>query len=434
MYSPGASFRYPIQMKKNNNSNSQNKNKKNKAGTAQVQRIAPAVAYGVSAKVTVPRISQSRPTDSIKIRRKEFVGSITNGASTGFSVVPLCSAIPGYDLNPGCAVMFPWLSNMAGSFERFRFNRISIHIIPSQATSTAGRYYCAIDYDYDDAVPNSKVALMGNRTASEAPVWQELRIDAVPAELHRDMPAKYVSLVTRNNYIEARTAYCGFVIFAMDTPTANLLFDVWVEYDVDLISPVNDTVILQDAWTPYSPTTTANATVAVGTAYGGFNLFPGVSIPGALKVVVGGTPGVPTLAVPLGGATFSGGNQKAIDLAGAGGSGKLDINWQNIITGATPSATIGTNGFNIGVQAFDSNGTSLAEIASVGSGLVKQFVGIKDTSADMLTAGSGIWSTVSLYLNQLMAAYPTTRYLVPFVKSTAALGAGSSLCGYKFEL
>jgi len=333
----------------------QNKSKTKQAKPGNFKRVKIPYAVGIAAKVSQPTVS-GRGQDTISIKRKEFVGSFTNGGTTSFALTTISSATPGYDLNPGCSIMFPWLSNLAGSFERFRFNRLNVTVIPSQSTATAGRYYAAIDYDYDDSVAISKVQLMGNRTAAEAPVWQEIQLSAIPSELHRDMPAKYVSLNTRTNYIEARTAYCGFLMFATDTPVANCVFDVWVDYHVDLISPVNDTALVQDSYTGAALATTPYLTVgASGTNVGQLPLT--LSVPGFVKIVTPGSGGVPTLAIDTGHSA-----SYALDLAGCGGQGKLDIVSVAAATGVTPTTAFGTNKLIQDAVVYNSAGTALGNL------------------------------------------------------------------------
>jgi len=187
---------------------------------------------------TPPRISSSGNTFTIS--RREFVGTATNGASTSYVLSALSSSVPGYDLNPGTATMFPWLSTIAYSFERYRFQKLSISFVPSQSATTAGRYYAAVDFDWDDTVASSKLMLMGNANAVEAPMWQPTTMVVSPQSLMRDMPFKYVISPGRDVAIEPRTTFGGYLMVGFDTPTANCLIDIWVDYTVTFENPVND--------------------------------------------------------------------------------------------------------------------------------------------------------------------------------------------------
>jgi len=324
--------------------------------------------------------------------------------------------------------MFPWLCTLAGNFERFRFNRLKVNIIPSQPTSSAGRYYVAVDYDYDDAVPSSKIVMMGNRTAAEAPVWQELSIECVTAELHRDMPTKYVSLLTRNNYIEARTAFCGYFIFATDSTVQSMAFDVWVEYDIDLISPVNDSAFIQDSYsTSATLVAVSNTTTALGSAFADNPSYLATS-DGPLKVVVPGSLGVPAMNISL----FTGTRAAtaAIDLSPAGGRGKLNYISRNTVTGTTPAAAMAA-GMSGDAVLFDSSGKQLGVASSISNAL--RTIGCVNPAV-VSTAGGELSTVLSLYLSKLLGSFATARYLVPLITSSSALGAGTGLGAIQFEL
>jgi len=180
-----------IKNKNNNNARSQKNSQSRKALTV----TSAPVAKGVTAWSTPPNMAASG--DKVVIKRREFVGTATNGTVTGYALTPVSASTPGYDFNPSEATMFPWLSQLAPCFERFRFDRLSFDFIPSQASSTAGRYYAAVDYDYDDAVAVNKTMLMGNMTAMESAVWQPMSIKCDPRSLNRDLPYRYVSCTTR---------------------------------------------------------------------------------------------------------------------------------------------------------------------------------------------------------------------------------------------
>lgn len=395
--------------------------------------VAPT-AVGIYTRASVPNLSVSNP-GAIRIHRREFVTSLTNGANTGFYLHPLSSSVPGLDLNPGVPAMFPWLSSVAPSFERFRFRDLKFSMIPSQSTATAGRYYMAVDYDYDDVVPGDKVAIMGNRTAAEATVWQELAMQCVPAELHRDVPVKYVAGGSRNNYIEPRTSFCGFLIVAFDTTVSNLLFDLWVEYDVELISPVSDGGVIQDA---LANATAAPAVANVATPIGAINIgFPAIvatAVPGPVKVVTPGAPNVPVLSVSAGGSTVAA--PAALDV-GTLRSGKLDLRATVTVTGVTPATITGpTTSLFIGADVFDSAGTRLGVAGDPvlpGGDSFNRVTGTKDGTT-FTTASAPVQSLGSLFMDALYSLYPTVRYIVPYITTLAALGAGTSKLGYRVEL
>lgn len=413
-------------MKKNKQT--KNVKKVSQSGGKAVTRSNPPAAYGVTAKTEMPRISGY--SDRIRIRRREFIGTATNGSTTGFMLTGLSSSVPGYDFNPGVGTMFPWLSNLSSSFERFRFTQLDVHVIPSQSTATAGRYYLSVDYDFDDPAATSKVQMMGNRTAVESAIWQEAHLRCVPAELHRDMPTKYISTMSRNNFVEPRTAYCGFLMVAFDTPTTNCLLDLWVEYDVELISPVNDDIVVQDTISAMTNVNVSELVSVWGTGYLGVPPMSVVQAPGPIFAVTPGINGTPPMSITYFGQTgeFAG---KVIDVGRAQG-GKIDVMSKAILTGASPS-TILQAGFDTVVAVMDSLGAPLAYLTTTNTAFQKSTGVVTPTNISVNNANT--YSLFSILLDTLNNAYPTARFLAPFLVGTAALAApGSSVVGYRFEL
>lgn len=400
---------------------------KNSAKARDVTQSVPQ-AIGTIRNSSAPTWTRSQ--DKYVVRRREFVGTATNGSTTAFTLSSVSASTPGYDLNPSESQTFPWLSQMAGCFERYRFNRIKFEFVPSQATATAGRYYAAVDYDYDDALPTSKQALLGNMSAVEAAIWQPSSLTLQSQQLNRDLPYRYVSCTTRGAYVENRTTYAGFLMVAFDTTAANCLVDIWVEYEVEFVTPVYDTAFVQDmSMTGVPPSTTA-VTAALGTSFVA-QPPPMTAVPtGAVTLVNVTSPGVPTLTVPnVGGVGYT--PSYALDLKDVVGRGLLSLWSRSSVTGVTP-ATILAAGFLFKAALFNSAGTFLnfAELLDTNNSFS---VGVTDGSL-LSTATNPVVATQSINLRNLQTVAPTARWLVYFLVATAALGAGTSGWGMKYTL
>lgn len=55
-----------------------------------------------------------------------------------------------YSVNVSNADLFPWLSQLAWSYERYSIISLNVEFIPSCPTTTAGLVYLAFDYDPAD--------------------------------------------------------------------------------------------------------------------------------------------------------------------------------------------------------------------------------------------------------------------------------------------
>lgn len=428
----------------NNNTKNQVKNKKNSGNRNNVERSAkpsfglstnkqsrPPVAYGVAATTSCPDVNGRR---DLVIRRREFVGSVTNGATTGFALTAVSLSQPGYDINPSVPLMFPWLSRLAGCYERYRFNRLKFDFIPSQSTATAGRFYAAIDYDYDDAVATDKSQLMGNMTAVETPVWQQTSLVCLPAALNRDLPFRYVSCTTRGFDFEPRTSYAGFMMCAFDTTVANCLFDVWVEYDVTLVTPVNDGDAVQpNVLGSGQVIATTNVSVADGAVFGALVSPGSQTVNGPIKVVPLGSFGYPSLNMMLNGGTFRL-PTKAIDIFEAFGRGVLTLVVRYIVNGQIPSVLQNSTKLTYSDYAvFNSTGTQLGTVSTSPTLFpVTDFLKTEGCATGAsAVAGAEIVSLLTYPLKNLLSRNPTARFIVPFIQnSDAAWGAGFTGFGF----
>lgn len=419
----------PSEKKSKKNGPKRNGSRKSSAQT--MVRMEVPQAIGVSIPTGVPRFAGAG-TDVVNIKRREFVCSFGNGANLGFYMVPQSVNTPGWDFNPGCTSLFPWLSGLANHFERFRFRALNFKFVSSAATSNPGRYYAAIDYDYDDAPANDKVSMMGNRTANEATIWQPMQLSANVASLHRDMPTKFVSSYARGNYVEPRTAYCGFLMVAIDTTQADRLFDMWVEYDVDLITPTSEGITEQDSIFSLTPPAVANVTTALGAGFAANPWIRGVS-PGPVRVVTPGAAGIPQMSYGTLGTVPA---SYALDLGqlltSAGRATNFTLKYTGTETGSSPSNVVGTKRLNAFAAAYDAVGTYLGDMFGLSSGQAKA-VGV-DVASDLTTVGARFVDLASIAVDELLRVYPSVRYLVPFIESAAAIGAGTSAFAFKVEL
>lgn len=389
--------------------------------------VPAAISYG--SKATVPK-STSLSNGTIRIRRTEFVGSITNGAVTGYSLIGVSAQTPGYDLNPGCNLLFPWLSGISQFYERFKFNSIRFSVTPSQATATAGRLYLAVDYDYDDNPPGTKAQMMSNQTHVEGSVWSQLQMSCLPSELHPDSRMKYVSHATRQNFIEPRTAYCGYLVIAVDSPTANLQFDLEVTYDVELHLPVFDgeepfdTVPAGDVVVPADLLDQPYEAGWVARPYASdLTVAPGLP----LSVVSSGTADCPTLY--YGGSTTYpvGAGPNVLDLKNVWNA--LHNLGMFLSIGATGlfASQLDTNTFPH-LQLFSSQGAYLGREVYTSSPTKGQTVGKTQKGVAL---GNPLEVLVGLSVKALLAKYPAARYAVPVLIATVAnaIGGGGTVRG-----
>jgi hypothetical protein len=352
----------------------------------------------------------------VTIRHRELVGSVTNGAVTGFAVTALSQAIPGYDFCPTCSTMFPWLSGMAQNYEMFHINKLGFELISGQATTSSGRVAMAIDYDYDDPVSLTKQEVLGKTSTVSGPVWDVLRLQADASAMHRDMPYKYTSEAGRSNAIEPRTVYCGFLVIAIDTPTPNLSFDLWTEYDITFKNPEFNIAVpsstLGDTLANYPVTNLTNTTILGQPARWLSSQKPLV---GSIRQVVPGANGVPdmrvgTSAPPVVWDMRSVGDTMAAIVA----KFAVDLN--------SPASILTNNCPDVDAACFDQAGNYLGLLSSI-TALDTDACGVT-VPGNIQVVGSDMCAKRSFFTPELRKTFPNAQYLGPILKTTAPLISG----------
>jgi len=211
------------------------------------------VSVGYIRKAGIPSVRAS-PSGSTIIAHTEYFGEVTASSTI------VAFAVTQYPINPGSAVMYPWLSTIAPSYESYRIHKQSFRFEPSVSTSTAGVVQLAVDYDVKDSAPTSKLELMSNAHAVRSPPYacssyQLDQKDASTLGLRRFVRAGAVPSGT-----DPKTYDVGNLLVATSGFTAanTVAGELYVQYVVELITPQLDQTSIASAC---SAKLTAGATV-----------------------------------------------------------------------------------------------------------------------------------------------------------------------------
>jgi len=370
------------------------------------KKIPAAVATGGSSRCRDLRFS-----------RREMVGTFLLPTG-GFALVPPSASFPGFDLNPGNATLFPWLSGMAPLFEKYRFDRLSFDILPSAPTSVGGRLYAALDYDWDDTPATTATELMSNLGAVEGSLWDALTLRVDTAHLNQVTNVRYVADVTRQGDSQ-RLVYGGYLMIAASLSEGTYTFDLWVDYEVSLFNPALPTQM------GYALSSSTSVVVPVG----GTAFVPNIPVVPTLRKVRAGLDGVPNLTDgPLVGQLAE------MYALGPMHNGVLELEARHTLAGSTPASYATDTVFD--VQLYNSTGASLGALSSI--------IASAPRIATLIRSGIdnvGTWTVVGGYnrcgatmmLNLLRAFYPTLAYLVPYLYSDAGRSLGVSLKALQHE-
>jgi len=172
----------------------------------------------------------------VSVRKREFVGLISTPGSA-FS-------ISAYPINPKSSGLFPWLSEMALSFEQFRIKGMIVEFKSTSATAVSstntalGSVIIATQY-------NVLAAPFVNQQQMEA---YEFCTSCNPSQcmIHpiecapnlTSLSELYIDSAASSGADDPRFEYLGTTYVAtVGQQAASVIGELWVSYDVDLIKP-----------------------------------------------------------------------------------------------------------------------------------------------------------------------------------------------------
>jgi hypothetical protein len=189
-----------------------------------------------TAMTTTMRQSYSRMLRAYKVTHREYIRDI-NG-SVGFSVL-------GLPINVGKATTFPWLSRIALNFEQYKFNRLKFSLKTQAPTTIPGSVILAIDYDPTDPAPLTKADMLQYEGATRSAPWNDCTVVAAPKNMAR-LSKYYVSPANPLNSADLRLQDVGNLFIATQGQSDDsVVSELWVEYEVDLITPQSSTQCMQ---------------------------------------------------------------------------------------------------------------------------------------------------------------------------------------------
>lgn len=140
--------------------------------TRNTRRFAP-VAYSTSF---------TNSGKSINICQSEIIATISPATkSTGWwpfkkDVVMDYTALT-LPINPSNITTFPWLSQIAGLFDKYRFRKLSFSFVSTKPTSTKGNVAMAYDFDAYDRTPSNIVDMSNLAKFTTTPVYVNKTIE-----------------------------------------------------------------------------------------------------------------------------------------------------------------------------------------------------------------------------------------------------------------
>lgn len=194
------------------------------------------VSMRTSAPIANPNIQKqksasfSRSSGGMVVTHSEYIQDMI-GSDVAFVVAKLA-------VNPGMSQTFPWLSTIATRFQKYRFRRLSFRYETSAPSTQQGYVMIVPDFDSSDQIPTTKQQALQYQSAIRSNVWEKISLFIRDKDLHAE-EQYYIRSTTVPN-TDIKTYDVAQLFTAMVGPAATLgpIGELWVDYEVELISPV----------------------------------------------------------------------------------------------------------------------------------------------------------------------------------------------------
>jgi len=179
-----------------------------------------------SKTVRIPKPVLRNSPNGVVVKHREFWRTITS--NTSVSIVTT-------NINPGRRDIFSWLSNVAMNYEQYRFRKLSFTFVSAQATSYAGRVGMAHTSNPTSSGPKNRNDFFNVTPNVEESPWEDMVLN-VPVSGKKLFVRGLSQTVggTSNTYDEGQIC----LMAAMNPASADICGEVFVEYELELFSPI----------------------------------------------------------------------------------------------------------------------------------------------------------------------------------------------------
>jgi len=139
-------------------------------------------------------------------------------------------------VNPGLS-LYTWLSERSLGWEKYMFKRFDVIYIPAEAvTTTPGSIYLAAEYDPKDAAPVSLAAMSTYENQVSGRVFESVRLKFNPRRMNDSVRHK---LIRQGPISGDLSVYDSgrIIVSTISCSDASAIGQLWVDYEIDLISP-----------------------------------------------------------------------------------------------------------------------------------------------------------------------------------------------------
>lgn len=170
-----------------------------------------------------PKVKSSKL--GMLITHSEMIGNLVSSGTS------LAYVATDFVLNPGKYSTFPWLSTLAGNFDKYIMRKVVVHLVSNQPTSTGGKMGIGFDYDSTDPSPTDRNEFFSLTHHVECAPW-----DSVSLPIPMDAVPRFVNSHTTT---DSKLIDCGQIVLMADqvVATSTAIADIIIEYEVELLEP-----------------------------------------------------------------------------------------------------------------------------------------------------------------------------------------------------
>lgn len=188
---------------------------------AQMASTAVPAAYSMVTHMRKPK-SKSGKDGSVVLSHKGLVSSFVGSAT--FNAV-------NFQVNPGLAGVFPWASQLARSYDKYRFRKLKFQFRSVVPTTSQGVVMMSFDYDTLDTLPTTKFEHAQTTPNVESNVFQSSELVVAC-----DNQFRFVRQGTISN-ADLKTYDFGQLVISSSYASAVMLGEIYVDYEVELTKP-----------------------------------------------------------------------------------------------------------------------------------------------------------------------------------------------------
>jgi hypothetical protein len=171
------------------------------------------------------------------IEESEFVAAVTVANQPNFNNIA-------YPINPGQALLFPWLSTIAKQFERYQFEKLAFifkkEVSEFNAAGAAGKVIMSVDFDAADPPPGTKQQMEDTVPHADAMPCQSFSLPISPLDLNStNTLGRFVRTGGLPGGTDIKTTDVGNLNVATQGVPSNVeIGELHVAYRIRLIKPV----------------------------------------------------------------------------------------------------------------------------------------------------------------------------------------------------